>query len=454
MLFLLVASSSFQPSSFASTQSGVVIRDEGTNLNFPNSITFKASIESKDWLDRVILEYGVDKLTCGTVVAEAFPSFNPVSTSTEVSWTWDMRKSGSEPPGSRLWYRWRVTDKSGASALSDKRTVLWLDDKHEWYSLTKEKITFHWYGGEFATAQELLDSASDSLRRLSEATGVKLDAPVDMYIYANTADMKEAVLYEPNWTGGQAFPASSIVIIGISTEQVDWGKKTEAHELTHVLVGHLVFSCTASVPTWLNEGIAVYGEGGPDEESMARLESAIKEDKLISVRALSGGFSEHPDRADLSYAESYSLVNYLITEHGREKLLKLFGNLREGVKLEDAVRDAYGFGLDGLEDGWRASVDAKPRVAAGTTPSPTLAATAVPTYRPSSAAPVAPTVNTTPGPDVTPVPNGNPNPNSGATTSTPQERSLLLGIIIAVTGVFIFATIALYLRHRMRLAEA
>src|SRR5206468_1943379 len=124
-------------------------------------------------------------------------------------------------------------------------------------------------------------------------------------------------------------------IIGISPDQLEWGKRTEAHELTHVLVGHLAFSCLTVIPTWLNEGIAVYGEGGLDDDAKKGLQEAIASNKLISVRALSGGFSEHPSRADLSYSESYSLVNFLVTRYGRNKIIKLFDDLKSGLTIED-----------------------------------------------------------------------------------------------------------------------
>lgn len=456
LLLFAVASIASTPH-LSHAQGTLLIKDGGATLNFPDSITFKAHIEAPGKLERVVLEYGVEKQTCGTVIAKALPNFNPDATSTDVSWTWDMRKSGSEPPGSRIWYRWRATDKAGASALSDKKTVLWLDTTHKWDSLSKGKITFHWYSGSRQFAQGLLDSASDSLTRLSQTTGVTLDAPVDMYIYANNDDMQEAVLYEPNWTGGQAFPDSSIVIIGIGPDQTEWGKKTEAHELTHVLVGHLTFSCLGSVPTWLNEGIAVYGEGGPDDSSKARLQTAIAQDALISVRALSGGFSEHPDKADLSYAQSYSLVDYLVTRFGRDKMLKLFGNLRDGMKIEDALRDAYSIGLDGLEDGWRASVGAKPRSAAGTEPPPTDAPTPVPTYRPSSDAPLVPPVNTTPQAHATSKAGSKPTPSATILTSAPaptEGSSLPILMAFGAFGGLLIAIALLFALTRNRRTPA
>jgi Peptidase MA superfamily len=384
----------------AGAQSRIEITDHGTQITFPDRITFSAHITSDAPIARVVLEYGVVKLTCGEVVAKAFPDFpkskiqNPKSA--DVSWTWEMRQSGSEPPGTTIWYRWRVADASGAEQVSDEQRMTWLDDAHPWRSDSDGKLTLHWYGGSQTFAHDLLTSAVSSLERLGQETGVTPESPIDLYIYVNTSDMRDAILYEPGWTGGQAFPEHDIVIIGISPQQIEWGKRTEAHELTHVLVGHLTFSCLSSVPTWLNEGIAVYGEGGPEPPTQAQLQNAIDNDSLISVRALSGGFSEHPSAADLSYGESYSLVNYLVSAFGQKQIVALFGELRGGQTIEDALEHVYGFGLDGLEDRWRESVGARPRRAAGAAPTATVPPTLVPTYRPISGAPLAPTAGAAP----------------------------------------------------------
>ncbi len=374
----------------AGAQRQITIEDGGAQLTFPDSIVFSAHITGSAPITRVVLEYGVEKLTCGEVIAKAFPDLTP-GTSVDVSWTWEMRQSGSEPPGATIWYRWRATDANGAEQLSDEQQVTWLDDVQPWRSVSKDMLTLHWYDGSRAFAQDLLTSALGSLDRLGEETGLTPESPIDLYIYANTDDMRDAVLYEPGWTGGQAFSSHDIVIIGIGPDELEWGKRTEAHELTHVLVGHLTFSCLGSVPTWLNEGIAMYGEGGLEPTAQAQLQEAIDDDSLITVRSLSGGFSEHSDQANLSYAQSYSLVNYLIGEFGQEQLLALFGELRGGQTIEDALEQVYGFGIDGLEQGWRASIGARPSQATGAAPTATVRPTPVPTYRPIGAAPQAAT---------------------------------------------------------------
>jgi len=331
--------------------------------------------------------------------------------------------------------------------------VIWLDKAHQWRSASSGKLTLHWYSGSQTFAQNLLNSAVDSLGQLGRATGVAPQSPIDLYIYASTTDMRDAILYEPGWTGGQAFPDHDIVIIGISSQQLDWGKRTEAHELTHVLVGHLTFSCLGSVPTWLNEGIAVYGEGGPEPSGRDQLRSAIAEDTLISVRALSGGFSEHPNKADLSYAQSYSLVNYLVSSFGQKQLVALFGELREGQTIEAALEHVYGFGLDGLEDRWRESVGARPRRTAGAAPTATARPTLVPTYRPVGVAPAVRAV--TPPPARTPVPviQATAAPAGGAADVAPAivASSVRSMAILGVLALIIIAgVVALVILKRRR----
>jgi peptidase MA superfamily protein len=374
------------PVALAAEQAAIAITDQRVELAFPDRLTFSAHIESDAEIDRVILEYGVDQLTCGTVTGKAFPDLAP-GKAADVSWTWEMRQSGSEPPGATIWYRWRATDKAGNQHVTDDQRVTWLDDSHPWRSVSRGKLTLHWYDGSTTFANTLLNSAVDSLDQLARTTGVAPESPINLYIYATTADMRDAVLYQPGWTGGLAFSGHDIVTIGISPDQIAWGKRTAAHELTHVLVGHLAFSCLGSVPTWLNEGIAVYGEGGPDPESAQALVNAIAADRLLTVRALSGGFSEDPGRANLSYTQSYSLVAYLVNHFGQAKLNQVFVDLRQGTTIDDALQSVYGFGLDGLEDRWRAAVGAPARRAAGTAPTTTPLPSPVPTYQPIDAAP-------------------------------------------------------------------
>lgn len=377
--------------------SKAAITNKGAGISFPNTIAFTAHIQTQDPIGRVTLEYGVQGLSCATVTAKAFPKFTDAKAQ-DVTWTWDMHKSGPLPTGAGIWYRWRVTDKSGAEKVSTTYNITWLDRSHNWQSKTQGNITLHWYNGTAQFAQSLLSSAVSSMATLGQTTGLSGKFPANLYIYANASDLKDALLYEPSWIGGAAFPAYNIVLIGISTAQLDWGKRAEAHELTHLLVGQFTFSCVSVVPTWLNEGIAVYGQGGPEADAVAMFNSAVSSNKLLPARTLDGGFSAEPGKADLSYSESYSLVNYLVKTYGKDKMRALFEALQGGLSTEAALRSVYGFGLQAFEDKWRASLGLAPTLSSAEELAPSPQPTVVPTYEPVSAAPLAPSTASTPSP--------------------------------------------------------
>jgi hypothetical protein len=298
-----------------------------------------------------------------------------------------MRQSGSLPPGTKLWWRWRITDANGQETLTETKTATWLDDTHKWQSINNgDYLRLHWYEGDQTFAIDLAKAAYNGLQFNETNSGLKADAPIDIYIYANTEDLQEAILYEPAWTGGQAFPDQNIVIVGISPTDLTWGRDVIVHELTHVLVGHLTFSCLGAVPTWLNEGLAVYSEGELDAGSQQQLEEAVRGDTLLSIRSLSSGFSEVSDKAYLSYSESYSVTKFLIETHGQDKMTSLLVALRDGMTIDEALQQTYGFNVEGLEDAWRGAIGAQPRptppggVAAQPTaqPTPTIVPTIVP----------------------------------------------------------------------------
>jgi hypothetical protein len=66
-------------------------------------------------------------------------------------------------------------------------------------------------------------------------------------------------------------------------------------------------------------------------------------------------FSELPEKANLSYAQSQSVVKFLIETYGQEKISDLLIDLRDAKPIDTALRETYGFDTDGLEDEWRKS---------------------------------------------------------------------------------------------------
>ncbi len=387
-LFLLLGATALAPSlapvpARAAAAETAVERNRAV-LDFPNTVTFQLTLSAPVEITRIVLEYGVDMLTCGEVVAKAFPDFEPAAR-VETEWTWDMRQSGSEPPGARIWWQWRVTDAEGKEQLIERSEIVWLDSAHAWQESSAGSVTVHWYEGGQAYGADMLDSAVGSLQHIDELIDLNPDGMIHLFLYASYEDMRDAVLYEPGWTGGQSYGEHNIIILGIPEGNEDWGKAAIAHELMHNVVDRFTYSCLVRIPTWVHEGLAMVSEGGPGEEGMAMLHRAIDRNDIFPLRSLGGGFPEDPDEAELAYDQSYSVIDFLIRRGDAARMRSLLELLGSGMTADESLQKLYGFNIDSLDAAWRESVGADPLPRDALAPTPT--ATFVPTYKPLSITP-------------------------------------------------------------------
>jgi len=88
------------------------------------------------------------------------------------------------------------------------------------------------------------------------------------------------------------------------------------------------------------------------------LDNAIKEDKLISVRSLGSSFPAGPEQARLAYAQSLSLVSYLVDTYGWAEMRELLAVFQAGSTYDNALQQVYSFDIGGLTERWQAHIDA------------------------------------------------------------------------------------------------
>jgi hypothetical protein len=345
-------------------QGGLTILGISAEAEFPFQLNFNLSARSNVNITDIRLCYTVDRTSFAQVTSEAYIEFMP-STNVDVSWALEMVKIGGLPPGSSLEYWWTVEDASGNKAETAPALVQFDDIRYSWRSLTQGKVTIYWYKGDDSFAQELMAATQQALGRLAEDTGAYLEKPIKLYIYANADDLKGGMIYPQEWTGGVAFTRYSIMAIGIAPSDINWGKTAIAHELTHLVINQMTLNPYNSPPTWLDEGLAMHTEGALGPEFATYLSRAIAEDSLISVQSLSSPFSAYTEEAYLAYAQSYSLVECLITNYGQSKMLELLNTFRQGSGYDAALQTVYGFDMDGLDRRWRDYVTKQYRVVEG-----------------------------------------------------------------------------------------
>ncbi len=327
---------------------------------FPQEIVFTLEVEAAIEIKDIDLEYRVSRLSLVPVSCRVNADFTP-GQKVKASWTWNMLETGGLPPGAEVEYWWVIEDTDGQRTETLSASVQFDDLRYAWNTLTSDDISLFWYEGDLSFAQELLDAAHEALGRLADDIGVSMEQPARLYIYASSSDLQGALVYPQEWTGGVAFFDYGIIAIGISANNLAWGKRAIAHELGHLVVHQAVFGPYGDLPTWLDEGLAMDAEGELRSDLQRRIDGAIANDALFSVRSISSSFPTDSDEAALCYAESYSVVQFLLDNYGRDKILELLNVFQRGSTYDDALLEVYGFDTDGLNTLWRISLGLGPQ---------------------------------------------------------------------------------------------
>jgi hypothetical protein len=369
----------------------VVLSDEAL-VNYPDSVTFRLKLDESTPITDAALTYQLGLSGCLEVGTHVPVEIDGPT----VEWTWVMSRSGNPPPGAQMWWQWILIDAAGNITETPRQTLTFQDERFDWQTVEAQAgaasvpIRLHWYRGD-AVGPLLLEAAVYGLERLEKDIGIEIDGEVEFFIYGDSADMRDALLYVQDWAGGVAFSEYNTILIGVPPDQAeDWGTSTVRHELAHLVIGQFARSCLGgSLPTWLSEGLAMYAEGEPDETTRRDIEMGIEFDAFMPVRSLNGSFPARGSEATSAYSQSYSLVDFLLDSYGQEKIQELLLTLAGAAGYDEALEQVYGFNADGLEETWREAIGAPAR-RIPPTPTPVVAA-AIPTVNPIGAAQSQPT---------------------------------------------------------------
>lgn len=130
-------------------------------------------------------------------------------------------------------------------------------------------------------------------------------------------------------------------------------KTTLKHELCHLLLNHHI----ETLPRWLDEGVCQWASGGISEIITTLKDSdlarASLSGRLIHIGELKR-FPRDEKSIHLAYAESRSIVEYIVREFGPEGLLNMLEGLKQGLTIEEAVLKSLSVSGYELELGWRA----------------------------------------------------------------------------------------------------
>ena len=214
-----------------------------------------------------------------------------------------------------------------------------------------------------ATVEEMAEGYFD---KISDNMGIRyrnswsFDKRAQIYIYDNQKDY----LASPSslgWSSGITTPQQKM----IRTFPAAHGffDTTLPHELGHIIFREAV-GFKAQVPLWFEEGIAMYQEQARRWGAHDTIRDAIDNKTFKTLKELSSVRPDNktdPKTVELFYAESASIVNYMIGELGEYRFRNFCDALAKDTPFEWALHQVYSRfdTIDDLNKSWMSFLQEK-----------------------------------------------------------------------------------------------
>ena len=219
-------------------------------------------------------------------------------------------------------------------------------DSRKWQIRKSSHFIIYYVDAPSDFIEKIITNAEDYYRKITYELGFTRydfwlwDERAKIYIYEDAEDYHKTT-GQPTWTSGVAFCQEKT----INTYPLASGffDTLLPHELTHIIFREFV-GFNADVPIWLNEGVASYMEESKRWISKKAVKKAIEQNTFMPLDELSK-ISPHSiqdkNTIDLIYAESASIVYFLIVKQGRHNFVNFCKALKNGKRLDEAIKKAY-----------------------------------------------------------------------------------------------------------------
>jgi hypothetical protein len=263
-------------------------------------------------------------------------------------------------PGLDIEYRWAFMLSDGTQYRTDPATLFYMDDQQQWKKKTSGQVTLWWYSGDDAFGQDAIDTATRAADTLKKTFNVTGDRPIRILIYSNARDLRVAL--PPNsaeWIGGGASTELGIIHAAIAPGQSSASeiRRIIPHEMSHMIVYQASLNPYNHPPLWLDEGLAVHNQETPDIRFRPLVRAAADSGTLIPIRALNSPFPLNADQALLSYAESESVVNFIINTYGSKAIGALVSAFKDELSYDQIVQKVLKESIEDLDKEWKASLN-------------------------------------------------------------------------------------------------
>ena len=350
VIFILI--SMLTPVHSVRAQEMITFSETTVTNHFPNDAVFSTKVTSNGaQIISAQFVYSSDGYYSSNSYSKVDLDIRP-GQNVDLEFTWVTRGT---VPWSYLTYYWDVVDADGNHYRSEQLSFRYDDIRYKWQVLENNEIGVWWHDRSASFGQGVFDIAVKAVRDQRDVFQVNLDYPVRIVIYNTFDEFAEFQGIAHEWVGGQTYSdfGVTVQIVESSSYQSSWLMDVIPHEISHLYFAQATHNPAVSVPHWLNEGVSQYNEYTDHVWDINQVQNAAKKGKLIPLSALASGFGAYnEERIYLSYAESWSAVDYFAETYGEEKLGALLQAYKQGQPTEQAFQTAIGKTIGEFETEW------------------------------------------------------------------------------------------------------
>ncbi len=319
-------------------------------IDFPNRVILLLEAEAETEITEVTLYYRLGRQRTRIY---GYPDFKPL---TRVTTRFEIRTGGPSylPSGVDITYHYVIRDAAGNSFNTDAFSIEYKDPRFDWQSLRVGDLVVLWHDHPAQSVTEVAVDVATRLGMVKTLLGLGSVAPMKAVIVNTSSEAGQSfplvsgAARAGHLYGGFAFGELDVFLLG------GLSRDGMIHEMTHLLIDEALDSPLAKMPSWLNEGLAMYYESSPGARG-ALVERAARRGDLLPLRSM-GSVPGRPDDVRLFYAQSWSLVAHIMETRGPEPMSTLLGALNQGLPIDEAIPVAYDVSLSELEAKWKADL--------------------------------------------------------------------------------------------------
>lgn len=224
-----------------------------------------------------------------------------------------------------------------------------------WSSIESEHFVVMFTESEGA-AQGIQKTAEAFYPKVTTDLGYLVKRKITIWFFESQKDFKRAANAPiQDWAAGYAYPLHARIVIRdpayLDNKKLNLSRLVK-HEITHIIFGLYIGRNLEYVPRWFNEGVAMYeAEEWGYGHYWTMLTGALS-NSLIPLYELAEDFPQNESQARMAYAQSCSIITYMVEKYGGDSLRECIRLIAEGRGIDEAMAGTIGIDTIWLERKW------------------------------------------------------------------------------------------------------